>query len=286
MSSPPQHRPAAGADVGASLIKLALRDDRGRLALECFASDATGQAAERIHDVAPGRVAVTGCGAPQLARQLPGKAFRIDEFEAWAVGARACLQREPPAPDRFLMVTIGTGTSALLVEPTGARRVGGTALGGGTIVGLAGPLLGTTDFDAVAELAAGGDRSQVDLLVGDIYEDDFELSGALNAASFGKLARGATSRPEDRAHALMGLVGENVGMICAALAQHEGVDRVVFGGGSLRRNAALGGILRAMCQVRGLLAEILPDGEYTGALGALTAAEQGPDRQGSRATRR
>ena len=35
----------------------------------------------------------------------------------------------------------------LLVEPERATRVGGTALGGGTLLGLGSALVGTADFD-------------------------------------------------------------------------------------------------------------------------------------------
>src|SRR5262249_19094699 len=143
----------------------------------------------------------------------------VGEFEAWAAGARALLGREPPP--RFLVVSVGTGTSAILVEPGGATRVGGTALGGGVIVGLGAALCGERDFDEIAAVAQGGDRRRVDLLVSDIYtEGEFLLPGDINAASFAKLAReGSRPAAADLAHGIMGLVGENVGLICGGLAQ-------------------------------------------------------------------
>ena len=70
---------------------------------------------------------------------------------------------------------------------------------------------------------------------------------------------------------MIGLIGENVGLICGALAESAGAKRVVYGGTTLR-NQQLADILRVMCAVRGQQISILPQGEFTGALGALLAA--------------
>ena len=162
-----------------------------------------------------------------------------------------------------------------------AVRVGGTGLGGGTLAGLAAVLVGTSEFDAVTQLAREGDRRRVDLLVGDIYPSDaLPLPGDLNAASFAKLARNPSEQvrdPRDLAHAIMGLVGENVALICGGLAVAAGVGRIVYGGTTLRHNPAITDILRALAPAHACEATILRNGEFTGALGALElAATAGP----------
>ncbi|MFQ5417547.1 MAG: hypothetical protein ACE5FL_10925, partial [Myxococcota bacterium] len=68
---------------------------------------------------------------------------------------------------------------------------------------------------------------------------------------------------------IMGLVGENVGLICGGLAARAGVDHIVYGGSTLRHNDALSDILRALAAACGCRATILKDGEFAGALGAL-----------------
>ncbi len=271
MASPSPPLSAAGADAGASLIKLALRDQQGVVALESFSASAPERVAARIHAGATGKVALTGCGARHLAALVEGAA-RVEEFDAWARGAR--LRVAPNDANRtFLLASVGTGTSALLVTPDGARRVGGTALGGGTLLGLGAALLGTRDFDRIVALAAEGDRSRVDLTVGDIYGDDFELPALFTAASLGKLEPDTPADPADLAQGIMAMIGENVGRTCALLAREHGASRVLFGGGCLRGNHFLGNLLRGMCLAAGVDAEVLDDGEYTGALGALRVAE-------------
>jgi type II pantothenate kinase len=119
----------------------------------------------------------------------------------------------------------------------------------------------------------------VDLLVSDIYRaGGFPLAGNVTAASFGKLAprlaAGERVAPEDIAHALMGLVGENVALVCGGLASSFQVSRIVFGGSTLRANPALAEILRAITRALGREPIFLPRGEFAGALGALELATQ------------
>ena len=259
--------PAAGVDAGASLIKLATRDSQGELTFASLPASAASEVVARVQGCAAGRVGLTGCGAAELAERIQG-AGRIHEFDAWARGARLRVDPEGTG-GAFLLISLGTGTSALRVSPGAAERVGGTALGGGTLLGLAAALLGTRDFDQIAALAARGDRSRVDLTIGDLYGDDFEIPALFTVASFGKLMPNVQADPSDLAQGIMGLIGENVGKICASLAREHDTQRVIFAGSCLRGNDYLANLLRGMCLVMGLDAEVLENGEYTGALGAL-----------------
>jgi type II pantothenate kinase len=150
-------------------------------------------------------------------------------------------------------------------------RKGGTALGGGTIVGLGAALLGTSDFQAVCSLAEQGSHESIDLLVRDIYpEPDSPIKGDLTAASFGRLGRAAgETRPQDMACAVMRLVGENVALIAGGLARNSNLARIIYGGSTLRKNPALARVLEEVTGLLGLEARILEDGEFAGALGAM-----------------
>jgi type II pantothenate kinase len=161
----------------------------------------------------------------------------------------------------------------LLVEPGRASRVGGTALGGGTLLGLAAALLGTSDFGELVRLAETGDRRRVDLLVADLEAGDaIPLPGEITAASLAKLATAVRADPADVAHALLGMIGENVGLLAGALAAATGARRVVYGGGLLRANPPLRAIL-ARFAAFGPAQVFLENGEFAGAVGALARAE-------------
>jgi len=269
-----------GVDVGATLAKLAIARGEGRVEYRLAPAHAIEPLALEVEALAPDRVGVTGGGALLLSRSLSLDTAPVGEFEAWGRGSHALLQEAGRATgEPHLLVSLGTGTSAMLVDGERVTRVGGTALGGGTLLGLGAVLTGVADFDRLVSLASSGDRRRVDLLVSDIYRaGGLPLPGDLTAASFGKLAdpaRRDPPAPRDLAHAVIGLVGENVGLICGALALAAGVKRIVFGGSTLRGNPALVGILRGLCTGMGREAVFLRDGEFAGALGALEIAARG-----------
>ncbi len=273
----PRHAaPLVGVDVGATLVKVAVRDGDGRTAFDSSALDTLPELARRLRSREPARIGLTGCGAPQLARLLDSDTAQVNEFAAWASGAREMLRGDALAGKRFLLVSVGTGTSAMLIRGAEVQRIGGSALGGGTVVGLGSALLGTASFREIAALAEEGDRRHVDLQVSDIYrEGQIPLPGDLNAASFAKLSRlpqGSRADPRDLAHAVMGLVGENVALICGGLAAAAQAEHIVFAGTTLRGNPALVRILEQTCGHFGRPVRVLSEGEFAGALGALELA--------------
>jgi type II pantothenate kinase len=276
--NPSKHRSGIGADVGASLAKVAIRRGDEPLRLELAPTEAIERLALEVESLRPQRIGVTGGGGARFADLLALDTTRIGEFDAWAAGARELLRMQS-APDTgpFLLVSVGTGTSALLVDGERVQRAGGTALGGGTLLGLGEALTGRSDFDELVALACEGHRGRVDLLVSDVYPDGLaELPGAASASSFGKLARevGSAGRsdPRDLASALFTLVGENVALLCNALAAAAGVRRIVFAGGALRANAPLARLLVAFSAALGREPILLANGEYSGAIGALRLA--------------
>jgi type II pantothenate kinase len=279
-----------GVDLGATLVKaVAVPADQPLGSFETFVAPAGD---ERLLDAFLLRhslrhVAATGGGASALADRLgPTRNVTVvDEFASWGAGeplltSRAGLVLAYP----HLLVSLGTGTSILRMGGDGAvARVGGTALGGGTLRGLGRLLLGTDDHDRLVALAAAGDRRHVDLLVGDLYKPGgIALVPDLTAANFGKAHE---PRAVDVAHALLGLVGENVallaGQIAVALASSadDGASRrrpdVLYAGSTLRNNPLLLEILGGVTALVGAQASFLPLGEFTGALGSLARVRAG-----------
>jgi type II pantothenate kinase len=174
-------------------------------------------------------------------------------------------------PQRYLLVSLGTGTSVLEIDSGSGtvQRLGGMALGGGTLLGLARLLCRAESYAEVAELASRGQRGRVDLLVGDVYPGAdlaaIGLDPGLTASNFAKLA---SREPQDLAHALMGLLGENVAIASSAMAHARSVETLVFGGSALEGNPTLQEILRRTVERSGREAWILPDGAFCGAVGA------------------
>jgi type II pantothenate kinase len=263
-----------GIDWGATLAKVALRGRDGSIAFHSLPTEEADASLAALVEIGAERVGLTGGGASMLARNLPGEVVQVNEFAAWGAGASALLE---DGVQRYLLVSVGTGTSVLLVDGVSVTRVGGTALGGGTLVGLSAGLLGEADFEKIAELAGRGSRRHVDLLVSDIYPaGGIPLAGDLTASNFGKYARrlrdGDAIERADVAHAVAGLIAENVALLCSSLAAAAQVTRIVFGGSTLRHNPALVDLLALFLRAYGRDPVFLANGEYTGALGALLLA--------------
>lgn len=270
---------AVGIDVGASLAKIAVRSADGRLETRLLPSYAIERAAREVESLRASRLGLTGAGAPALARLLGFDTAPIDEFSAWGAGAAVLLAEQGATPiERDLLVSLGTGTSVLLIESDRVRRVGGSALGGGTLVGLGAALTGCSDFEELLALAERGDRSKVDLRVSELDPSGaLPLDPELTAASFAKLAQGANApaaAPQDLAHALVGMLGENLAILCGAFAALVQPQRIVYAGGLLRRRSLLYAILAQGGQALGRPVIFLDAGEFTGAVGALELAAQ------------
>ncbi|KAJ8084644.1 hypothetical protein PM082_003419 [Marasmius tenuissimus] len=171
----------------------------------------------------------------------------------------AILERPSPNPPQFavtfesnptaqlpcLLVNIGSGVSIIKVDEDGRfERVSGTSLGGGTLWGLLSLLTPATSFDEMLKLSEGGDNAAVDMLVGDIYGQDYGrlgLKSSIIASSFGKVfKKGSEKRtfsPEDISKSLLYAVSNNIGQIAYMNAEKYNLERIYFGGCFIRGHA-------------------------------------------------
>ena len=270
-----------GVDVGATLAKLAIRSPEGHLTFDLLDALDLKTVLKRIHDLAPKEpLGLTGCGAEKLAEQIGLEHHLSLEFEAWGKGANVLLEREQDeALASYLLVSLGTGTSMLKVEGEATLRVGGTALGGGTLLGLGGALTGATDHQALCALAREGQRDQVDLLIQHVYPDGVgDLPPEASASNFGLIARKhhtqtrSTHRAEDLAASVIGLVAENVALQSCAVAQAANLSCIVYGGSALLDNPLMQVLLAGITAGSGREVILLENGSHAGAVGALEFA--------------
>ena len=90
-----------------------------------------------------------------------------------------------------ILVSIGSGVSIIKIDSKNEfSRIGGTALGGATLLGLSNLLIGTNDFKEIQALCEEGDNSKVDTMFNELSEfgTEQELPTGLVACTFGKIA--------------------------------------------------------------------------------------------------
>ena len=173
------------------------------------------------------KVLTTGVGASYLSRpiyNLPCGA--VPEFSSIGRGG-LYLSRLPEA----IVVSMGTGT-AIVHARAGQEThyLGGTGVGGGTILGLSKKMLGIESVAHLEELATEGDLSRVDLRIGDITKKDdlTALPETMTAANFGKLSDLAGQG--DVALGILNMVFETIGMLALFAARAENVKDIVLTG--------------------------------------------------------
>ncbi len=128
-----------------------------------------------------------------------------------------------------IVVSIGTGTAIVHFSKQGARHVGGTGMGGGTIKGLSSIICGLDDPLQIEAQAQKGNPSKINLTISDLgYEGLSFLDPDMTASNFADIK---SNNPEDMAAGILRLVGETVGIIASVCAREfKCQDRIVIVG--------------------------------------------------------
>lgn len=261
-----------GIDIGGTTTKVVGFSRSGELFHSTVkASDPVASAAgavgkflsvsgRKIGDIA--RLAVTGVGSSFIEEDILGiGAEHVEEFEAIGMGGLYLSGAE-----RALVVSVGTGTAIVHAEGRTARHVGGSGVGGGTILGLGKALAGITDFDSLAVIASKGRVESVDLTIGDIASRAVgNLPANATASNFGKMADRPS--PEDTAAGIVNMVFQTVGMLAIFAARAEQDSTIVIVGNTMQLPMGRD-VLDSLYPVYGVKFIVPEHAQYATAIGA------------------
>ena len=171
------------------------------------------------------RVMITGVGSSFIAGEIFGIPIkRIDEFEAIGRGGLFLSGLE-----KAIIVSMGTGTAFVAANKDSIRHVGGSGVGGGTLLGLSNRMLNVRHFDDIIETAKCGDLGNVDLLIQDISPENVgSLTQNVTASNFGKISDLATSG--DLALGIINLVFQTIGVMSVFASYVENTKNIVLTG--------------------------------------------------------
>ena len=177
----------------------------------------------RLGDVSS--IALTGVGASFIDEPIYEiETRKVNEFLAIGHGALRLSGLE-----EALVVSMGTGLAFVRAGKDAITHIGGSGVGGGTILGLASKLLGKSDVDAILALAADGNLENVDLSVRDIIGREIpSLPPNLTAANFGKIK--STASEADIALGIINMVFQTAGMLAVFVARNDTISDVVLTG--------------------------------------------------------
>ena len=176
------------------------------------------------------KVMMTGVGASYVKRNLYGlDCVHVPEFTSIGRGGLYLS-----GLTEALVVSMGTGTALVHAKQNGEMRyLGGTGVGGGTIMGLSRLLLQAESIEHIADYAETGDLSKIDLRIGDIADENLAiLSRELTASNFGNVSDIATR--EDIALGILNMVFETIGMVSVFAAHEAGVQDIILTGNLTR----------------------------------------------------
>ncbi len=173
------------------------------------------------------RIMVTGVGSTFISNEIYNIPCRhVVEFPCIGMGGVYLSGLE-----RAIVVSMGTGTAIVYADGDKSYEyLGGTGVGGGTLIGLSETILGVRTVENIIDLAKEGDLSHIDLRVNDITKNEIHpnLSPNLTAANFGKISDVATKG--DLALGIINMIFETIGMTAIFAARSKNVKNIVLTG--------------------------------------------------------
>jgi len=174
------------------------------------------------------RILMTGAGAAFITKPIYNLPCRpVPEFSSIGVGGLYLS-----GLDEAIVVSMGTGTALIhakkIDEYYTTEYLGGTGVGGGTLIGLSKKMLGVDTIEHIEQLSEEGDLSNVDLRIKDISRSrNYQtINQNLTAANFGKLSDLATGA--DIALGITNMVAETIMMLSVFAARNFGIANIVL----------------------------------------------------------
>ena len=224
-----------GVDIGGSTTKIVgLQDGKCIGKLQVRAADQITSMYGAIGNFLSGQklglenvssIKLTGVGASFVEEQIYGiKTYKVNEFNAIGYGALSLT-----GLGEALVVSMGTGTAFVRAEMEEVIHLGGSGVGGGTVLGLASLMLRKSDIDAILALAEKGNLKNIDLSVRDILGKEMQtLPSDLTAANFGKIK--STASNSDVALGTINMVFETIGMLAVFALKNDTIKDVILTG--------------------------------------------------------
>lgn len=225
-----------GIDVGGSTTKIVGYTSEGNLVsmLKVEAADpltsAYGALGKFVNENSLSlsdvkQIILTGVGSSLFQKEVYGiPTSTIDEFKAIGLGGLALSGKK-----EGLIVSMGTGTAFVRAGQNGIKHIGGSGVGGGTVLGLCGKLCGASSFKTVVELAETGSLKKVDLNIEDISKGVIAtLPPDTTASNFGKMEDGSSC--EDLTLGILNMVFQTIGMMAVFACRNDEVKDVILTG--------------------------------------------------------
>lgn len=170
-------------------------------------------------------IVITGVGSSFIEGNVYGiKTYKVEEFNAIGYGGLYTSQK-----DKALIVSMGTGTAYVQADKDNIKHIGGSGVGGGTLMGLSSLIIDTTSLDLIKEYVKEGSLSKVDLTVEDICNELIpSLPPDTTASNFGNIKFDV--KKEDLAIGILNMIYQNLGLIAIFYIKNSDIKDIVLTG--------------------------------------------------------
>lgn len=262
-----------GIDSGTSTVKLIEVDENLKIlhkiilnkieitkAIEIFKNK------EQINLKNISKIVVTGVGKGEIEEKFENiPVMKIDEFRAIGEGGLYLSNKK-----KGLVVSIGTGTAFVKAENKNFKHIGGTGVGGGTLLNLSKKFAGVDSFQDIEEAISKGSLENVDLTIQDVTENEIKtLPKDTTSSNFGKLKETATT--EDIAKGIANMIFETIGVMAVFGAQKEKTKNIIVIG-NVAQISYINKVLNKIENLHKGIKFIIPKHtEFATAIGAIKA---------------
>lgn len=216
-------------DSGSSTVKLIKTEKNGKVkykalfekmpimqALELFLKQ------EKIDLKSVQNFVLTGVGTEEIKENIYNiPTIKVDEFTAIGLGGLYLAHK-----DEAIVVSIGTGTALVQAKKSEIKHIGGTGIGGGTLLNLCKEIGRINSINKINECIQKGNLENVDLKIKDVSTHEFKtLPKDTTSANFGKLNENATK--EDKVMGIANMVFEIIGVMAVFAAQNTGIENII-----------------------------------------------------------
>ena len=180
----------------------------------------------KLNDI--NKVMITGGGASYMGDSIYSlDCTPVPEFDSIGLGGLYLS-----GLDEAIVVSMGTGTALVYArnksDGVHTEYLGGTGVGGGTLIGLSRKILGVDTIEHIEQLCEGGDLDNIDLRIKDISKNQAYkgVNEELTASNFGKLSDIANKH--DIALGIANMVSETIAMISIFAARSYGIKNIIL----------------------------------------------------------
>lgn len=265
-----------GIDAGSSNLKIIALDEQEKIihklilnkvpideALERFML----QANIKIEEVS--KIVLTGIGQNEIIGNIKDiKTLKVDEFSAIGTGATYLANLE-----ETLIISIGTGTAFVRANHGNYTHIGGTGVGGGTLINLCKKFAKLNSFTEIETKIQGADIEKIDLRLKDIQKEAINslLPAEITIANFGKLSEDATEN--DIILGVVNLIAETIGMM-GIFATQNNTNKNIVVIGSIMELTYIKKVFEMLNKLQGVNFIVPQNAEWAVAIGAIQAVKK------------